>query len=301
MILVGAETVTLPSGIWTGEDHHREIELCPVRGKDVEELSQMLRPKPLAARATHLLSRCVCRLGSMEGVTAEMMRSLTVGDREAILLALRKLTLGNRIDCVLKCPAAVCGEQMDLELSVDALLLDPYGDVRSEYEVRLERGDKGYLVRFRLPTGADQERAAVLLEKGGQERATDFLLHQCIREVALDDRAADAAPLEEWPVFISRTMPGIMAEHDPQAEVMLDVTCPACGQRFQTLFDTASYFFSELGCNSEQLYREVHRLALHYKWSEADILSMSVPKRRLYLNLLEESFASGGDHEQFPG
>ncbi len=34
------------------------------------------------------------------------------------------------------------------------------------------------------------------------------------------------------------------------------------------------------------LYEEVHVLALHYHWSEAAILSLSVSKRKRYLGLL---------------
>jgi hypothetical protein len=36
----------------------------------------------------------------------------------------------------------------------------------------------------------------------------------------------------------------------------------------------------------ERLYEEVHVLALHYHWSEAQILALATPKRRRYLALL---------------
>ena len=37
-----------------------------------------------------------------------------------------------------------------------------------------------------------------------------------------------------------------MAELDPQAEMRIDVSCPACGAVSQTLFDTAGFLMQEM-------------------------------------------------------
>lgn len=42
--------------------------------------------------------------------------------------------------------------------------------------------------------------------------------------------------------------------------------------------------------NVERLYLEVHHLALHYHWSERDILLLPRGKRQRYLALLVEHF-----------
>jgi hypothetical protein len=38
--------------------------------------------------------------------------------------------------------------------------------------------------------------------------------------------------------------------------------------------------------NLDALYQELHLLALHYHWAEADLLRMPSSKRRRYLRLL---------------
>jgi len=38
--------------------------------------------------------------------------------------------------------------------------------------------------------------------------------------------------------------------------------------------------------NLDALYQELHLLALHYHWGEADILRLPTSKRRRYLRLL---------------
>jgi hypothetical protein len=66
----------------------------------------------------------------------------------------------------------------------------------------------------------------------------------------------------------------------------MDLTCPECGHAFVHLLDFPSLFFAEVALRREQLYREVHVLALHYHWSESEILGLSRTKRRTYLDLL---------------
>ena len=43
----------------------------------------------------------------------------------------------------------------------------------------------------------------------------------------------------------------------------------------------------------ERFYEEVHVLALHYHWSEAQILALPATKRRRYLALLARHLGAG--------
>jgi hypothetical protein len=88
-----------------------------------------------------------------------------------------------------------------------------------------------------------------------------------------------------------RAVAAAMLERDPQAEIVLDVTCPSCGHDASTLFDAGSFLAQELSSGKDRLFREVHALALHYHWSEDEILAMSRPRRQRYLALLAESLA----------
>ena len=45
----------------------------------------------------------------------------------------------------------------------------------------------------------------------------------------------------------------------------------------------------------EMLYEEIHVLALHYHWSEADLLGLPRTKRRRYLGLVARQHAREGD------
>jgi len=268
--------VTLPHGMRVGSEWRRDARLRPLTGAEEEFLlgeGAGLRP---VERTTGLLARCVERIGTAEG-SAALVAGLTVGDREALLLQLRPLTFGDRIDAVVACPVHECGERLDVELSVADLLVEPYADEGEWQEARIDGGGATRTVRFRAPTGADQAAAARLAPDLAE--AARALIERCVEDAAVDDALADA-------------LPGLMAERDPQAELVLSLGCPACGADFRVLFDTCDYLRRELAARGDELYEEVHRLALHYHWSEREIMAMPTGKRRRYLELLAQTFES---------
>ena len=258
-----------------------------------------------------LLARCLERLGPCRPVTPQLVRELTVGDREALLLHLRRATVGERIACVLRCPRPDCGEPMDLDLAVGDLLLPPYAAAAPTHETELAVDDTCWRLRFRLPTGRDQEEAA-LLARTDAAAAGGWLLASCIESVevaeagtgaggpamdgaAMDGRSAGGPAAGTGagllPAQVAERLGELMAELDPQAELLLRLPCPRCGHEFTAPFDTAAFFFHELAARVTTLYREVHRLALAYHWSEAEILALDGRRRRRYLELLAEPAA----------
>jgi hypothetical protein len=280
----GAVDVTLPGGYWFDGGCHREVRLRPIGSGDEGFLLDTKGRLLPAHRVTALLARCVERLGSAEPATDEAVRSLTVGDREALLLHLRRLSLGDRLQGVVNCPAPDCGEKMDLDLNMGDLLLPPYDHRRRSYEAEIAEDGSSYRVRFRLPTGADQEDAAILA-RSDSHAAAERLLHGCVEGVA--DEVGE--PVETLPPAMADQISDAMSELDPQAELTLSLTCPVCTHAFLAPFDAAAYLFQELDDQARHLYREVHLLAFYYHWSEAEIISLPNRKRRLYLELLEEA------------
>ena len=77
-----------------------------------------------------------------------------------------------------------------------------------------------------------------------------------------------------------------MSELDPQAEIELDLSCQACGERWKELFDVEPFFWTEIQAWAGRLLLDVHHLAASYGWSESAILSMSPLRRSLYLNMI---------------
>jgi hypothetical protein len=278
--------VTLPHGLWLDQSRYQEAELRAATGSDEAFLIEAGARLLSAQRTTVLLARCLERIGPVERVTEEMVRSLTVGDRERLLLELQRLTFGERMQGVLTCPNPQCGERMDLELNVGDLIVRTYSEAKTFYELEIEVGDKAYRVRFRLPSGDDQEAIAELARVEPSE-AVRALMQRCVDRVT----SAGGDEIDEWPAGLSAELSERMSERDPQAELSLTATCPACGHDFESILDTASYFIEELMRKSRLLFQEVHWLAFYYHWSEAEIMNMSVGRRSRYLDLLSDALS----------
>src|SRR5438045_2092990 len=108
-----AATVTLPHGCRLGDVQHRTAVVRALTGADEVALESLDAPS-VAAKVTVLLARTVERLGSIQPVDAPVVAELTAGDREALVLHVRRLTHGDRLACVIRCPR--CLEPMDLDL-----------------------------------------------------------------------------------------------------------------------------------------------------------------------------------------
>ena len=289
MMWSGNETeITLPGGFPVDDEWCRTAKLRPLTGDDEDWLLNEGKFLPPAAIVTELLVRCVTRLGARKP-DRDKVRSLAVGDREALMLHLRRLTLGDEMSCVLGCPSPGCAEKMDLQLKVSELLLAPYPHGQSSHELLVACDDVSFRVRFRLPNGADQE-AAVPLESSSEQSAVELLLWRCVEEIVEEP---SGKPVVGLPSPVTAALSKEMAVLDPQADISLDLTCSACRRSFLVPFDAADFFHKEICQRGSDLYHEVHLLAFHYHWSEADILRMTRRRRHTYLKLLRDELREG--------
>jgi hypothetical protein len=269
--------VPLPGGLWQKDEDSalmREVHLRPVADADRAFLLQTLDEFAPAQRATALLARCLtdeCRA-----------ETLTVGDREALLLHLHRLTFGEAMDCVLRCPGAKCGRQMELTPRVADLLVAQYEAPQRSYEAVIPSAESAYRVHFRLPVAGDLD-AITATAATDLDQAALLLMQRCVSAATRDGVAVG---MEAMPTDICDAVAAQMARHDPQAEIELDLNCPSCGLNFSVVLDAASFLLQELDARATQMLRDVHVLASQYGWSESDILSMPASRRTRYLELI---------------
>jgi predicted RNA-binding Zn-ribbon protein involved in translation (DUF1610 family) len=267
------EEMKLPGGLVLDSRHRLEsAELRPLTGRDEEWLAAH-PTAPSAIAVTRVLTSCLVRIGDRKP-TEKLVRRLLVGDRDFLVLQLRRLTLGDEFQVVFPCPA--CGNKMDVSFGADTVPVTVRPQTKADYSIQLGlSGNSGPMVRFRLPCGADQE-AVVDLEP---ERAADMLLDRCVlenggRSFSSADREAIADAMEEVAA---------------QVDLELDLVCPDCGNQLLAPFDTTAFFLNEMRINTGQLLREIHSLALYYHWSQAEILGLRRDRRRTYLGMLSEA------------
>jgi hypothetical protein len=210
------------------------------------------------------------------------MRDLTIGDRERLLLGLYGLSFGPLVDTILNCPN--CAEIVELSLDLDFVLTRSAGSSHaSEHSLTI-----GPLtLRFRLPTGADHERAAqIALTDPG--RAADTLRAACV--ISLTDGTVEISA-ERMPDALEAALEEALRRLDPAAEIAIAADCPACGATVGGTLDALSVLTSQLGPPGAVL-GDVDRIARAYHWSEAAILALPTARRRRYLALLDRAAAA---------
>jgi len=217
--------------------------------------------------AIHLLDRLLCPAPGA-AVQPGSAAKLTVAERDVLLAAAWRMAWGAKIAGTLACGA--CAEPFDFDFSLDTLV----DEVRAGAgELPVEDGV--YTLpggcRFRLPTGND-ELALAGLDLGAEE-AERALLERCLidGDAVLDGPAVVAA------------MERVSADID----VDLDAACSECGHHHTVRFQIQDYLLSAISADWGGLLEDLHRLALAYRWSLTEILSLPRSRRRALVALLD--------------
>lgn len=225
-------------------------------------------------QAEHPLDRALTLLhAAFPDTPRDELAQLTIGQRDAYLLKLRELTFGSKLNCFAECPT--CKERLEFVITTSDILLLSEADEKNH---ELEIGEA--LVQYRMPNSLD---LAAVARCRDVDAARDLLVQRCVLQVIRDSISVDWS---ELPALAKAKLAEHMAEQDPQADITLDLHCPACDHKWQNVFDILSYFWAELNMDARRLLYDVHTLALAYGWSESDILSMSYTRRQYYLGMV---------------
>jgi hypothetical protein len=201
----------------------------------------------------------------------EMLASLSLGARDARLLTIRRQMFGSTLDACVACPH--CRER--LEFSLD---LSTVGQPATPGD-RFFMAD-GVTVRFRLPHSGDLLAASFC---ASSEQAHALLVERCVEEARRGPAAVSCAELSD---IVLTELAARIETADPEAEISLDLDCPACAARWTAVLDVPAFLWNELRCEAQCVLREVHALASAYGWREADILALSGARRAQYLEML---------------
>lgn len=212
----------------------------------------------------------------------EELARLSVDRRDSMLSRLREWTFGSRFACMVNCPA--CGEVLEFAFGADAI-----GAGTRDRPAAMEFQAEGYRVVFRLPNTED---LAALSGLPDLKAARSSLIERCLLQVAVAgaDDAPDGKsgePLPALPPSLQEAIVQQMGTAARQADLRIDLTCPACDHNWDGCFDIVSFFWSEIDDWARRTLREIHILAAAYGWSEREILDIGAWRRRIYLEMVQ--------------
>lgn len=200
-----------------------------------------------------------------------------VGQRDCGLLGLQESLFGTELITTTPCPR--CAERLESTFrTTDVRVRDPAAPTAPPLQ-HLRMQD--YEIDYRLPTSEDL--LEIIAGEPDTQATTRELLRRCVVRAQQADRAIDPTTL---PPAILAQLGDQMTREDPEAEIRLRLTCPACGHVFGTSFDIVSYFWSELEAWAHRVLVDIHTLAGAYGWSERQILALSPIRRQLYVDMV---------------
>ncbi|HET7228753.1 MAG TPA: hypothetical protein VFJ16_01990 [Longimicrobium sp.] len=229
-----------------------------------------------AGRDQHPLDRALTLLAAASpGTPRATLAALSVAERDARLLELRAAMLGPQLPAFTPCPA--CGERLEMTLDSGELGVRDAPPGPGPWDASVG----GMEFRFRLPDSRD---LAAVAECASAEEGRRLLAERCVLAARRGGREVAAAELTDDEVS---ALSEAMGEVAPNAEVVLALSCPACGEAWSALLDVEAFFWAELSVRARRVLREVDALARAYGWSEREILSLPPRRRRSYLELVE--------------
>lgn len=200
----------------------------------------------------------------------------SVGRRDSRLLTLREQVFGPRLVSLVDCPA--CRERLETAFDVAEIRVEEKGGGQAQ---ALTLAHSGFELAIRLPNSQD---LAALAATEGAVDPRRLLFARCL--VAARGPEGEEVDPRSLPESAIQAVAERMAEADPQGDVQIALSCPACGHAWPAAFDILAFIWIEIDAWARGLLREIHALASAYCWREADILALSPWRRRSYLELI---------------
>jgi hypothetical protein len=267
--------VTLPGGALINGQLVRTATFRPLTGRMEQRLAALAELPSIPHRVSGTLAVVLEPLGD-EVVTPAVAAGLSVSDRQFLMLALALETGEDQQWRHLTCTACNAHFDIGFRLSEVPLTLSGEGYPWVETEIA------GRHMRLRVPTGEDE---AVVAELPAEE-ALQCVARRCV--VSIDGVAPTPTVLADLDDAAIEAIDAALDAMAPQLGTLLSTACNECGAPHA--FDIDPYRAMDISASA--LYHEVHELAMRYHWSEAQCLRLPRSRRRMYIDLIEQSLSA---------
>ena len=229
-------TVTLAAGLIDPFENtvSTTAEVRELNGADEEAIAKLSDPgKALLA----ILERATVSIGDQPS-TKQLLGSLLAGDREALLLAIRKATFGSEVEVSTVCDKCPELQTFKIDLNKDVELKkleDPIRDRR--FTVELKAG----LAKVNLPTGDVQTQIINATDKNSAELDT-MLLVACVTEIG-DQPVLSPNRIRTLGITDRRLLLDEIAKRNPGPQLSeIKKACGTCGQEVYLPLTLAELF-----------------------------------------------------------
>jgi hypothetical protein len=216
---------------------YKEIKVRELIGRDLAKF-ETAQPRKAKVLLNDILADTIIEIKNYEkplsfSVKRQFLNSLCVGDRDIILLEVRKLTYGEEMDMTTKCPN--CNEQLDVVINLNDIQVIPPKIIEDEWVIQLETGllvnDVIHKdVHMKVPRVGELERYDTPSQ----------IIAQAIRNIG--DIVGSVEVLNELTVRDRDIIIQALAERVPKVDWTVKVECFNCGEIFSAGVDFSGFF-----------------------------------------------------------
>lgn len=221
---------------------HRVVTLTPMTGETEEAIADPKISNNGGKVFTTLLHSVVERIGTLPKVTKEVIRDLTIIDRDFLILKNRQVSIGDEVEYVDECPSCKGKNDVTIDLShIDVQYME--SDER-EFTFELPNGYRdanGTIhkeITITLPTGRVQEKVAQIVRANPAQATTALLQLITLKLGTLEFINPDVFKkmTKKDRDFISKQI----SEMGAGVKFSTEVTCSNCGSEFTTSIPLSS-------------------------------------------------------------
>ena len=214
--------VILPGGFIENGEVIKTAEVRELTGIDEEAIA---KASTTGKALNVLLQRGLVKLGSKEA-TIEDLDKLLSGDRDAILIGVRRITFGETLDLSIVCGNCAESQDISIDLATDVPVKE-LNDSVADRTWRIET-KKGY-VTVTLPTGLIQKKLLENAEKTSAEINT-LLLSGCVLSVNDEPSMGASTVLNLSMSDRTKIIEEILNRNPGPRLGEVKKTCKACGE-----------------------------------------------------------------------
>lgn len=241
---INGTVVRLPCGYLRDGDLHRDAEIVPMTGLTRKAIARDdIRNNPIKVTDI-ILSHCLKRVGPHTSISSRLLGDLIVGDRDFLILEIRRVSMGDTVMANVECDA--CKAKVEVKFKLDEIEIVKLGD-QKDYPVvdgNLTLRVKG--TRFesvcRFPKGSDQDLIMAGVNKN-PVAATYGLYVACLVEWNGKRGPFEGSFFENLPLSDIDEFEEEFMSHQPGPIMKQEASCPQCGASIDFTFRGSDFLF----------------------------------------------------------
>lgn len=221
---------------------HKTFTIREMTGADEEYINRADIKSNGARVITALLSRCVLSVGTLTKKSVgnpkeweNIFKEMLSGDRDIIMLAIRRESIGDTIEVTHTCPNPDCKAKLKTVVSLDELAINEFDGIR-EMPFELPKGYRDRKGEFhkkgimRRPNGLDGELLTPLAKNNLAKAETTLLTRICRFEdgTHIDESIMSGLTKRDRDYLLS-----VLNDHPMGVDMTVDVMCDRCGEYFK--------------------------------------------------------------------